>query len=137
MNQVTICQTDLILTHNCVIVSKWVHNLIWQAYYKLLKICFFYTFCIANEKQAKFDVPLQPPRFTIYPLMIFLFEKFLTDKTYLGYNLSIYNITYLNTTKTFYVIYSKNLPGKLYAKTVPGFWTLNLLTPLEICFFIF
>ena len=23
--------------------------------------------------------------------MIFLFEKFLTDKTYLGYNLSIYN----------------------------------------------
>ena len=81
--------------------------------------------------------PLQPPRFTIYPLMIFLFEKFLTDKAYLGYNWSIYNITYLNTTKTFYLIYSKNLPGKLYAKTVPDFWTLSLLTPLEMCFFIF
>ena len=88
---VAICQIDLILTLNCVIVSKWVPNLIWQAYYKLPKICFFYTFCRPNEKQPKFDVSLQPPRFTIYSLMIFLFEKFLTDKTYLGYDLSFYN----------------------------------------------
>ena len=34
--------------------------------------------------RPKFDVSLQPPRFTIYSLMVFLFEKFLTDslKTY-------------------------------------------------------
>ena len=105
--QVTICQTDLILTLNCVVASKWVPNLIWQAFYKLPKICFFYTSCRPNEKQPKFDVSLQPPCFTIYSLKIFLSEKFLTDKTYLGYDLSIY-VTYLNTTKTFYLINSKN-----------------------------
>ena len=36
-------------------------------------------FCKPNEKQPKFDVSLQPPRFTIYSLMIFPFEKLLTD----------------------------------------------------------
>ena len=54
-------------------------------------MCFFYTFCRPNEKQPKFDISLQPPRFTIYSLIIFLFEKFLTDKTYLGYDVYIYN----------------------------------------------
>ena len=31
------------------------------------------------KKQPKFDVSLQPRRFTIYPLMVFQFDKFLTD----------------------------------------------------------
>ena len=31
------------------------------------------------KKQPKFDVSLQPRRFTIYPLMVFQFEKFLTN----------------------------------------------------------
>ena len=36
------------------------------------------------KNQPKFDVSLQPPRFTIHSLMLFLFDKFLTDnlKTY-------------------------------------------------------
>ena len=79
---VTICQTDLILTRNCVIVSRWVHNLIWQAYINCPKSV--YTFCRPNEKRPKFGVSLQHQRFTIYSLMVFSFEKFLTDKSYLG-----------------------------------------------------
>ena len=84
---VTKCQTNLILTLNCAIVSKCVPNLIRQAYCKLPKIHFhtlpkiFHTFYRPNEKQTKFDVSLQPPRFTIYSRLIFLSEKFLTDKT--------------------------------------------------------
>ena len=31
------------------------------------------------KKQPKFDDSLQPPRFTMYSLMVFPFEKFLTD----------------------------------------------------------
>ena len=31
------------------------------------------------KKQPKFDVPLQPSRFTIYSLIEFSFEKFMTD----------------------------------------------------------
>ena len=34
----------------------------------------------------------------------------------------LFIITYLNTTKTFYLINSKNLPGELYATTT---WLLN------------
>ena len=33
----------------------------------------------------------------------------------------LFIVTYLNTTKTFYRINSKNLPGELYAITVPAF----------------
>ena len=40
------------LTINRVIVSNWVPNLIWQAYYKLPKICFLSTFCWPNEETA-------------------------------------------------------------------------------------
>ena len=61
--------------------------------------------------------------------MVFPFEKHLTDnlktcRTYLLINIQplIYLITYyLNTTKTFYFIDSKNLPGEFYATTGPGF----------------
>ena len=35
-------------------------------------------------------------------------------------DLSTYN-NIPNITKNFYFIYSKNLPGKLYAKAAPGF----------------
>ena len=41
--------SDFILTLNCVIKSKWVLNLIWQAYYNLLKICFLNAYCRLNE----------------------------------------------------------------------------------------
>ena len=41
------------------------------------------------KKQPKFDVSLQPPRFTIYSQMFVPFEKFLTDK------LKTYGLTYL------------------------------------------
>ena len=47
-----LCQTDLILTINRVIVSNWAPNLIWQAYYKLPKIGFLSTFCRPNEETA-------------------------------------------------------------------------------------
>ena len=49
----------------------------------------------------------------------------------------LFIITYLNTTKTFYLINSKNLPGELYATTVPGFSTLTLLMTLKMRFLIF
>ena len=76
--------SDFILTLNCVIKSKWVLNLIWQAYYNLLKICFLNAYCRLNENQSKLDVSLQPSRFKIHSLMVFQFEEFLTDnlKTY-------------------------------------------------------
>ena len=37
-------KTDSTLTLHCVTVSKWVLSIIWQACYKLLKICFVYAF---------------------------------------------------------------------------------------------
>ena len=80
-------------------------------------ICLFYTFCRPNEKDPKFNVSLQPTRFTIFSLTIFLFEKFLTDKTYLGHYLSIYNNTPIYNQN----LNSKNLSSKLYSTTVPGF----------------
>ena len=72
---------------SCIIASKRVPNLIQQAYYKLPKICFLYTLSRPNEKTGQnVDVSLQPPCFTIYSLMVFPFEKILTDnlKTYAG-----------------------------------------------------
>ena len=48
----------------------------------------------------------------------------------------LFIITYLNKTKTFYLINSKNLPGELYATTVPGFSTLTLLMTLKMRFLI-
>ena len=39
--------------------------------------------------------------------------------------------TYLNATKTFYLINNKNLPGKLYATTVPGFFNNDLVNDIE------
>ena len=48
------CQSDLVLILKCVIISKWVPNLAWQAYYnKLLKISFLYTFCRPNEESVQ------------------------------------------------------------------------------------
>ena len=41
------------------------------------------------KKQPKFDVSLKLPRFTIYSLMVFPFENFLTDK------LKTYGLMYL------------------------------------------
>ena len=42
---------DSTLTLNCVIVSKWVFRIIWQACYKLPKVRFLYnTFYRPNEK---------------------------------------------------------------------------------------
>ena len=72
------------------------------------------------KKEPDFDVSLQPPCFTIYSLMVFLFEKYLTDNlkdswTYLFAN------THQNITKTFHLISSKNLSGEFYATTAPGF----------------
>ena len=53
---------DSTLTLNCVIVSKWVFRIIWQACYKLPKVRFLYnTFYRPNEKkQSKFGALLQP-----------------------------------------------------------------------------
>ena len=75
---VTSCQTDLILTIKYVIVSKRVPNLIWQAYYKLLKIYFLYRHCRANEKLGQIWC------FTSTSAVVFSFEKFSTVnlKTY-------------------------------------------------------
>ena len=42
-NSVTKCETDLVLLLNCATVSTWFwgFSLIWQAYHKFSKICFF------------------------------------------------------------------------------------------------
>ena len=39
-----------------------------------------------RKNQSKFDISLKPPHFTIHSLMVFPFEKFLTD------NLKIYEL---------------------------------------------
>ena len=84
----------------CVIASKWVSNLIQQAFYKLLKSVFSMHSLNQMKKQAKVDISLQPPRSTIYSLIVFPFEKVLTDnlKIYLSINgdLSIYNLSIYN-----------------------------------------
>ena len=69
------------------------------------------------KNSPNFDVSGQPPRFTIYSLMVFPFEKILTEnlKTYL------FIISYLNITKTFHLINNKNLSGEFYVTTAPGF----------------
>ena len=64
--------------------------------------------------------------------MVFPFEKVLTDSlknlwTYLS------TISYLNVTKIFHLINSKNQPGQLYATIAPGFWKMLLLILLKMC----
>ena len=59
----------------------------------------------------------------------FAFLSWIPHNTHYSY-LSI--ITYLNTTKTFYLINSKNLPTQLYAATVPAilviiFWNFGII----------
>ena len=61
-----------------VIVSKWVPNLILQAYYKLLKTCFLYTFCRPYEKSVQISCFTSTSTF-YNTLTAFPFEKFLTD----------------------------------------------------------
>ena len=84
----------------CVVASKWVPNLIQQAFYKFPKSVFSMHSLNQMKNQPKVDISLQPPRFTIYSLIVFPFEKFLTDnlKTYLSINadLSIYNLSICN-----------------------------------------
>ena len=59
------------MTLSSIIVSKWVPNLIWQAYCKL----FLYTYLDQIKNQSKFCVPLQPPRFTIHSLKFSMVHK--------------------------------------------------------------
>ena len=56
------CQAELILTLNCVTVSKWVLDLIWYASHNLSENCFLYTLRRANEKTAKIRwfTPISP-----------------------------------------------------------------------------
>ena len=133
----TLCQTDLILTLKYVIVSKWVSSLIWQAYYyKLPKICFCYTFCRPNEKTAQiWCFNLTALFYNIFTNGHFIWEIFDWQFKDLWTYLSA--ITYLNITKIFHPINKKNLPGKLYATTAPGFWTMPLLILLKMCWLIF
>ena len=49
----------------------------------------------------------------------------------------LFIITYLNVTKTFHLIDSKNLPGEFYVTTGPGFWALLELILLKMCLVIF
>ena len=71
----TACQTDLILTFNSVIVSKWVRNLIWKAY-KLLEKSVSSTHTVDQKKnQSKFDVSLQLLRLKIHSLKFFMVHK--------------------------------------------------------------
>ena len=119
MNLSGICQTDSTLTFICVIASKWVLTLIWQAYYKLYKICFLYTFYRPNEKTAK----------------IWCFYIIFTD------GLSIWTypfiIKYLNIIKTFHFINSKNIIWKFYTTTASGFWKMHLSVLLKMSLRIF
>ena len=62
------------------------------------------------EKRHSFDVSLQPPRPRIYSLMVFPFEKYLTDNLKTD-GLIFFIIAYLNIIKTFCLINSKNLTG--------------------------
>ena len=72
----TACQTDLILTLISVIASKWVPNLIWQAHYKLFEKSVSSSYTVGQMKNlSKFDVSLQPPRFTLLSLKFFMIHK--------------------------------------------------------------
>ena len=71
----TACQTNLILTFNSVVVSKWVRNLIWKAY-KLLEKSVSSTQTVDQKKnQSKFDVSLQLLRLKIHSLKFFMVHK--------------------------------------------------------------
>ena len=68
----TACQTDLILTLNSVIESKWVPNLIWQVVRK--SVSSIHT-VDQMKNQSKFDVSLQPSRFILHSLKFFMIHK--------------------------------------------------------------
>ena len=62
-------------------------------------------------------------------------RRHLTNKMYSGsvsVRTYLFIITYLNITKTFDLVNSKNLLD-IYATTAPGFWTLPLLISLKMC----
>ena len=119
----TIFQTGSPLTLIC--LSKWVLSIIWQACYKLYKICFLYTFYRPNERTAKiwYFAPT-------YPFYI-KFTDGLPIWTY------PFIATYLNTIKTFPIINSKNILGNYYAATAPCFWTMHLSVLLKMSLRIF
>ena len=78
--------TDATLTLNCAIASKWILSMIWQACYKISKICFLYTFYRPNEKIAKIWCfsPTSPfyDKFTDVISILFIFIFFANLKTY-------------------------------------------------------
>ena len=119
----TICQTDSTLTLICLVISKWVLSLIWQAFYKLYKICFLYTFFRKNEKAAKIwcFAPTSP-------FYILHFTDGLSIWTY------PFIMTCLDILKASHLINSKKILGKFYATTAPCFWTMHLLVLLNAVF---
>ena len=116
------CQTDSILTLNCLIVSKWVISFIWQSYHKLSKVCLLYRIYRPNKKNSQnlaFCSNL-PGSFN---------KSFHQFK-----DLWIYPfiIIYLKITKTIHPINRKKLPMKFYATNTPVFWKMGILILLEI-----
>ena len=110
--QVAICQTDLILTLNCVNVSKWVPSLTWQVYHKLSKICSS-TYSL---NQVKKEAQIWCFASTSFSYNIFtnglskIFHRWFKDFwTY------VFIMIYLNITRTFHLINSKNMPGEFYS----------------------
>ena len=73
----------------CVIASKWVPSLIKKLITSCPESVSSTNSVDQMKKQRKFDVSFQPPRFAIYSLMVFPFEKFLAD------NLKTYELIYL------------------------------------------
>ena len=49
----TVCQTDLIMTLNCLNMSKWVFSLIWHIHHKVDKSLFFKHIRRPNENTAE------------------------------------------------------------------------------------
>ena len=120
----------------CVIASKWVPNLIQQAYYKLPKICFLNTLCRPNEKQPKFwCFTSTSPFYNIFTNGLSIWENF--DWQFKDLWTYLFIITCLNLTKTLHLISSKNLSGEFYVTTASGFWTLPLIILLKMCRLIF
>ena len=85
----TLRKTDLILTLNCVIITKWVSSLTLQAYLSFRKSVYSTHSVDQMKKQPKFDISLELSDFTIYSLTAFPFDKFLTD------NVKTYGLIYL------------------------------------------
>ena len=94
--------------------------LIWQACYKLYKVCFLYRFYRPNKKTAKIwcFAPTSP--------FYIIFIDGLSIWTY------PFITMYLNVIKTFHLFNSKNILGKFYATTAPCFWKMHLLVLLKL-----